>query len=194
MDQCRRSFRIAYFLSSTFVTYLLLTIATIQPTSKAQHIGLYFFATMAIVSGLASIMAIKSVLSTVNYSKTYGTQQVKLKPMGIHSGTIMFNEIITPVTFVALAFNQSAAATIAIIVLYQFCQYRIFSGDGYMSSLTFELAGLKTYQVVKNNTKGSRLEYVIAKDKWLKPGNEATVVNLTGNANATIGVAKEPQN
>ena len=194
MDQCRRTFRIAYFLSSTFVTYLLLAIATIQHTSKAQRAGFYFFTVMAIASGLASIMAIKSVLSTVNYSKTYGTQQVKLKPMGMRSGTIMFNEIITPVTFVALAFNQSVAATIAIIVLYQFCQYRIFSGDGYMPNLTFELAGLKTYQVVKNNTKGSRLEYVIAKDKWLKPGNEATVVNLTGNANATIGVAKEPQN
>lgn len=194
MDQCRRTFRIAYFLSSTFVTYLLLAIATIQPTSEAQCAGFYFFTVMAIASGLASIMAIESVLSTINYSKTYGTQRMKLKPMGIRSGTIMFNEIITPVTFVALAFNQSVAATIAIIVLYQFCQYRIFSGDGYMPNLTFELAGLKTYQVVKNNTKGSRLEYVIAKDKWLKPGNEATVVNLTGNANATIGVAKEPQN
>lgn len=194
MGQCRRIFRIAYFLSSTFVTYLLLAIATIQRTSKAQRAGFYFFTVMAIASGLASIMAIKSVLSTVNYSKTYGTQQVKLKPMGMHSGTVMFNEIITPVTFVALAFNQSVAATIAIIVLYQFCQYRIFSGDGYMPNLTFELAGLKTYQVVKSNTKGSRLEYVIAKDKWLKPSNEATVVNLTGNANATIGVAKEPQN
>lgn len=194
MDQCRRTFRIAYFLSSTFVTYLLLAIATIQPTSKAQRAGFYFFTVMAIASGLASIMAIKSVLSTVNYSKTYGTQQVKLKPMGMRSGTIMFNEIITPVTFVALAFNQSVAATIAIIVLYQFCQYRIFSGDGYMPNLTFELAGLKTHQVVKSNTKGSRLEYVIAKNKWLRSGNEATVVNLTGNANATIGVAKEPQN
>lgn len=173
MGQCRRTFRIAYFLSSTFVTYLLLTIATIQTTSKAQHIGLYFFAVMAIASGLASIMTIKSVLSTVNYSKTYGTQQVKLKPMGMHSGTIMFNEIITPVTFVALVFNQSVAATVAIIVLYQFCQYRIFSGDGYMPNLTFELVGLKTYQVVKSDTKDSRLECVIAKDEWLKPGNEA---------------------
>lgn len=193
MDQCRRTFRIAYFLSSTFVTYLLLAIATIQPTSKAQRAGFYFFTVMAIASGLASIMAIKSVLSTVNYSKTYGTQQVKLKPMGMHSGTVMFNEIITPVTFVALVFNQSVAATVAIIVLYQFCQYRIFSGDGYMPNLTFELVGLKTYQVVKSNAKGSRLEYVIAKDKWLKPVNETTVVNLTGNTNATIGVAKKAQ-
>lgn len=193
MGQCRRTFRIAYFLSSTFVTYLLLAIATIQPTSKVQRAGFYFFTVMAIASGLASIMTIKSVLSTVNYSKTYGTQQVKLKPMGMHSGTIMFNEIITPVTFVALVFNQSVAATVAIIVLYQFCQYRIFSGDGYMPNLTFELVGLKTYQVVKSNAKGSRLEYVIAKDKWLKPVNETTVVNLTGNTNATIGVAKKAQ-
>ena len=193
MGQCRRTFRIAYFLSSTFVTYLLLAIATIQPTSKVQRAGFYFFTVMALASGLASIMTIKSVLSTVNYSKTYGTQQVKLKPMGMHSGTIMFNEIITPVTFVALVFNQSVAATVAIIVLYQFCQYRIFSGDGYMPNLTFELVGLKTYQVVKSNAKGSRLEYVIAKDKWLKPVNETTVVNLTGNTNATIGVAKKAQ-
>ena len=66
MGQCRRTFRIAYFLSSTFVTYLMLAIGTIQPTSKVQCAGFYFFTVMAIASGLASIMASQPPLTKVS--------------------------------------------------------------------------------------------------------------------------------
>lgn len=190
MNECRKTFQVGYFLSSTFVTYCLLSIATIDYYNEIEQIGFLFFAVMTLISGITAITTIGSILDTTKFSKTYGTQDVDLKPLNTVSSSIMFNEIIVPVTFVAIAFNKSTIATLAIIVIYQFCQYQVFKGDGFMPNLTLELVGIRAYQVTKSSLEGSRLEYVFAKKQWLKTERFGTAVNLTGNDNATIGVIK----
>lgn len=190
MNQCRKTFQVGYFLSSTFVTYCLLSIATIQYQNTTQQIGFLFFATMTMISGLTTITTIKSILDTIKFSKNYGTQDVNLKPLNTISSSIMFNEIIVPVTFVAIAFNKSTISTLYIIVIFQFCQYQVFKGDGFMPNLTLELVGINAYQVVKSSKKDSRLEYVFGKKKWLNAKMDNEAVNLTGSNNSMIGVIK----
>lgn len=187
MNNCRKSYQIAYFLSSTFVTYVLLSIATMQYHSITQEIEFYFFATMAMISGFSGIVAIGGIKATLNYSKTLGTQEVEVKPLNTISSSVMFNEIIVPITFVALAFNRSTATTLFLVVFYQFCQYQVYKGNGFMPNLTLELVGLSTYEVVSSTTKDSRLEYVFARKKDLELGKYGTAVNFT-DGEPTIGV------
>ena len=189
VNNCRKSYQIAYFLSSTFVTYALLVIATIQYQDVMQEIGFYFFCVMTLISGLSGVISIVETRNVCNYSNTYGVQEVKLKPLNTISSSIMFNELIVPVTFVALAFHRSVITTIAIILFYQVCQYQVFKGDGFMPNLTFELAGLKAYEVVSSKYKGSRLEYVFARKEDLDVGMYGTAVNLN-RKNATVGVVE----
>lgn len=187
MNNCRKSYQIAYFLSSTFVTYILLSIATMQYHSTTQEIGFYFFVVMTVISALSSIFVVRGIKGTLNYSKTLGTQEVEVKPLNTISSSIMFNEIIVPVTFVGLAFDRSTVTTLVLVVFYQFCQYQVYKGNGFMPNLTLELVGLSTYEVISSTTKDSRLEYVFARKKDLELGKYGTAVNFT-DGEPTIGV------
>lgn len=187
MNNCRRLYQIAYFLSSTLVTYLLLSIATFQYHNVTQEIGFYFFIVMTMISALSSVFVVRGIKDILNYSKTLGTQEVEVKPLNAISSSIMFNEIIVPITFVALAFDRSTVTTLFLVVLYQFCQYQVYKGNGFMPNLTLELVGLSTYEVISSTTKDSRLEYVFARKRDLDVGKYGTAVNFT-DGEPTIGV------
>lgn len=120
------------------------------------------------ISGFSSIVATRGIKATLNYSKKAGTQEVELKPLNAVSSSIMFNEIIVPITFVALAFNRSTVALIIMVVFYQFCQYRVYKGDGFMPNLTLELVGLN-----------SRVGSIYVESK-LNPGDSIYVTSPAG--------------
>ena len=192
MAKGNRTFRISYFMSSTVVTYILLSIATINYRNRAEQIAFLFFSSMALISLLSSIICIRLMYDVFGYSKTLGKRSVELKAINVIDSTIMFNEIIVPVTFVALALNRSVLATVVMILLYQVCQYRVFSGNGFMVNLTLELIGLKVYQVKKTEKYNEEMEYVFAMQKWLGPGQSGDAVPLTDPSIATVGIILPP--
>lgn len=179
-------------MSSTAVTYILLSIATINYRNRAEQIAFLFFSSMALISLLSSIICIRLMYDVFGYSKTLGKRSVELKAINVIDSTIMFNEIIVPVTFVALALNRSVLATVVMILLYQVCQYRVFSGNGFMVNLTLELIGLKVYQVKKTEKYNEEMEYVFAMQKWLGPGQSGDAVPLTDPSTATVGIILPP--
>ena len=73
-----------------------------------------------------------------------------------------------------------------------FPEARLFIAEQFTPNLTFELAGLKAYEVVSSKYKGSRLEYVFARKEDLDVGMYGTAVNLN-TMNATVGIV-EPKN
>ena len=192
MAKGNRTFRISYFMSSTAVTYILLSIATINYRNRAEQIAFLFFSSMALISLLSSIICIRLMYDVFGYSKVLGKRPVELKPINVMDSTIMFNEIIVPVTFVALVLNRSALATVVMILIYQVCQYRVFSGNGFMVNLTLELIGLRVYQVKKTEKYNEEMEYVFAMQKWLGPGQSGDAVPLTDPSTATVGIILPP--
>ncbi|WP_229410782.1 hypothetical protein [Limosilactobacillus reuteri] len=192
MENGNRTFRISYFMSSTAVTYILLSIATINYRNRAEQIAFLFFSSMALISLFSSIICIRLMYDVFGYSKTLGKRPVELKKINVSDSTIMINEIIVPVTFVALVMNRSVFVTVAMILLYQFCQYRVFIGNGFMMNLTFELVGLKVYQVKKTEKDNEQMEYVFTKQGWLEPGQSGDALPLSDPSTATVGIILPP--
>lgn len=192
MRNCNRVFKISYFMSSTAVAYILLTIATIDYRNRAEQIAFLFFSLMVLISLFSSIICIRLMYGVFAYSNVLGERPVELKPINVMDSTIMFNEVIVPVTFVALALNRSVLATVVMILLYQVCQYRVFSGNGFMVNLTLELIGLKVYQVKKTEKYNGEMEYVFTMQKWLGPEQSGDAVPLTDPSTATVGIILPP--